>query len=643
MPKLYQTFKDKEEAVGYPQVFESLDEKKFRDLNSKWMGIYKTVNEFDATPEELIALAKEKWKKSVSKRNWEFLKKLCFVFADIDYAKEGDGKTQKQIDDWKEVMKMQLNIKCPPTIIINTKNWLQPLRKINEEKVDLPTQEKYKNIINWIIEWSKEYGWAWDAVKDTTRVLRVPGYNHMKWDPYMITFEKFSPDTYTLDEMKDLFPFTHNEWQSVNNTNIDSNNVKLPSRSSHSLGPSLQMQEVDRIDIKEIVIAAYRHRNQSCEFDKTGRIRLDWKVTGNFQGKTWDCQHIASTSHDSSEGNKVTSVANILWYNYSDSWKRIVEEFNIPTEMKLREKNVKKIEKKPTLETETKGFRANKSKMFSTGNKIIDQDLWCFWENDLVLLHWPSKNGKTYYTMSIANMNGKSIEEWGYWHNVAFFSLEMDRIRLKTQQASIRAGINRLMFQEESYTSEQWSSYQTYYEWFDKYFTIYDENDLADDEWITLESLIVNIKKLHEEDWVDMFIIDSLKLIGWQNMKSNAWEGKVIRELRKLKNSLPICIVLIHHNSKWGNTFSGSQDLENFCDWRIEIRKKLDPYADDEIIFNQTKIRIHKERFWWEKQYTFDWVKGLLRFNRIDHIQEAHAEDKQEARQKSIYEKASSM
>ena len=49
------------------------------------------------------------------------------------------------------------------------------------------------------------------------------------------------------------------------------------------------------------------------------------------------------------------------------------------------------------------------------------------------MLHGPSKNGKTFYTMSIANMNGLAGKK------TAFFSLEMSREYLKRQQGLARS------------------------------------------------------------------------------------------------------------------------------------------------------------------------------------------------------------
>lgn len=599
---------------GWVTTYYTHDRELFQKKNDQWYGIYKAVNSFQATKEEI---EDSEWSTA---RQIPFLKKLNYIYADIDFAKNGDGKTQEEINEKKDMFTMELLLHCPPTVIIDTRNGIQPLWKLDTNDTSEEAQEKFVNVVNGVISWSKKHGAFWDEVKDVTRVLRVPWYNHVKWDPYPITHKAYHEWVYTLDDLQKIFPYEKSPVQKKEKTLFDNS------------WESLQMLEVERLDIEDVVIRAYRSRWQSASIDNKWRIVIDWYwVTWNFIGKKWDRQYIWSTSHDDISWNKVTSVAKMLDMSYSDAWRWIISEFNIPSEIELRKKNIKKIVKKED-KSWPETFSQMWGKKFSTGNRIIDADIWCFRTNDLVLFHWPSKNGKTYLSMSMANSNGMPHSMWGMWNKVAFFSLEMDTKRLKTQQASIRSWMSRLQFENENFQEWQWEEYCKHFEWFDDYFTIFDENDLATEEWITLQNVTTQIKKLHNEDWYDMFIIDSLKLIWWQNMKANAWEWKVIKELRKLKNELPICIVLIHHNSKWGTTFSGSQDLENFCDWRIEIRKEVDPFANGKTIFNQSIIRVHKERFGREIEYRFNFVDGKLMFESSQWMEEAHKDDEQKAR-----------
>lgn len=605
-----------------PLNFYTYDKEKLQSYNDQWYWVFKTVNEFEATKEEI---EKSWW---ATKRQSQFLKKLNFVYSDVDVNKEDSWMSDDDIRAAKENAILEINLHCMPNCIVRSKNWFYPFYKIDIEN---PTEEqifRYKKVIKWIIERSREHWWAGDAVHDVTRILRVPWFNHNKWKPYMVSHENLSDKTFTLEELEEKFPYE--EVMPEKNTAP----VDRTKRTN-------QQHAVEAIDFQELMIAAFNATWRSAEFDKSWRLILDWRLTWTFQWKQGSRDYLASTSHESFEWNRTTAVADILQVTYKEAYKRILNAFNIPSETSLVSNTVKKIESREVDEENDwpKKFSESWYKKFSTGNWIIDCDTWHFWSNELVLLHGKSKNGKTMFTMSMANKNWKPVDEWWYWHKVAFFSLEMDRKKLKTQQASIRAWISRLSFEEESYTNEQRETYERVYRWFDTYFTIFDENDLGWDEWLTLTNIMAQIKKLQDEDWYNMFIIDSLKLIWWQDVKTNDWEWKIVKELRKLKNALPINIVLIHHNSKWWTTFSGSQDLENFCDSRIEITKKMDPNADGLAIFNQSIINIHKERFGKESSYVFDFVNWELRFSHMSTIEDEQKEQEDIEQSKALAKK----
>ena len=253
-----------------------------------------------------------------------------------------------------------------------------------------------------------------------------------------------------------------------------------------------------------------------------------------------------------------------------------------------------------------KNFEEMGKKRFLMWNDAINEIMGSFRSNEIVLLHWASKNWKSMYTMSIANQN------WMNWIKTAYFSLEMDKETLKMQQSCIRAWIDRKTFEEASYTDKQWASYCNHFEWFERNFTLYDEVDFMWEN--SIDNVVKKIQELHLQEWVDLFIIDSLKLIKWKPSwgSDNARDNMCITRLKELKNKLPICIILIHHNIKDWSNFSWWQDLENFSDWRIMIKKNLDENADWIKYFHQTEITIHKERLWKEMEFLFNFDKWNL-------------------------------
>lgn len=583
--RIYTLFPDK--WSWYPQTFYKHDKEKFQELNDQWYGVFVSVNEFDA---DLGTL--DKW---WTYRQEQFLSRLTNVYCDIDFSKTWKNIEQSVIDKKKMIMIEYLQEYCEPNVIVFTKNGLHVYWKIDVPSPTKKQIEQYKAVNKWIIQWTEEKGSAGDAVFDTQRVLRLPWYYHMKEEPYLVQHEVYHDTTYTLEWLAELFPYD----EPVEESYIEQDKSVM----------SLQMREIDKIDIKDIVIRACNQRWQKASFDSTGRLVIEWYwVTGNFQGKQWDRQYMASTSHDPIEWNKTTVVGKMLNMSYGDAYKWIIEEFDIPSEHELKKQAEKPINKKSNKEAPKK-FSELGYNIYSTGNKVIDSEIGHFWDNELVVLHWPSKNGKTMFTMSMANINGLM------WTKVAFFSLEMDRKKLKTQQAAIRSGIDRVSFEQWNYDDDAWEEYKRYYIGFDDNFTIFDENDLWKEEGMTLDNIIINIEKLYEEKDYRFFIIDSLTLIGGQNTRTNQRQEVIMKRLRKLKNSIPICIVLIHHNRKWWDSFSGNQAIENFSDWRIEVKKKVDPSANGTTIFNQTKITVWKERLGKEIAFLFDFVNGKLRFD----------------------------
>lgn len=574
------------------------DKELFKQLNQEWYWVYKTVNAFDCTEEELKE-AIEKWEfnwKPISgktKRQIPFLKKLKFIYADLDIAKKWDWQTREEKEAKKRRLLDELNSYCEPTMVIDTSNWIQPLRRINEERVDDEIQEQYIKTINWIIQWSKQFWAMGDEVKDVTRVVRMPWYNHMKEETYPVTITGWGVKEYTIAELEEKFPYE---------------STKRPVKKLDEWDLSWQFRAVQDLPLEDVLARAFRATWRSFEIDKQWRFIIDWRLTWNFFWKTgWD--FVASTSHEDLSWNKITTVSKILGVSYSEAYKWIKEEFNIKSETELKRVHEPKVT--PTKKTTwPKKFSETWLKKFTTSIPEINEQVWHMWSWELVLLHGKSKNGKTFLAISMLNAN------WLLWHKWILFSLEMEREYLKIQQGCARAGIDRVSYEKGNYTDEQRHLFTLAYTSFDEQFTIIDENDLPEDkrdEWFTLDHLLTQIRKLHLEDGCDFFVVDSLKLVKW-NTRMSEWarEAFVIKEARKLKNELPIVIVFIHHNVKGWDTWSGNQDLENFVDWRIEVSKEIDPEANWRTIFNRTFIRIFKERIGKELEFIFNWVAWNL-------------------------------
>lgn len=304
-------FDDKAEQKA-PLTLENPAEDYLKELNQKGWGIFETANSFFATPEQLKDLAIKKIKTSVTKRNKEFLTKLNEVFADLDVCKDTDDITAEEREKCKIDLKKALDDYCQPSSYVITKNGLQPRWQLDEPNIDEAAQQQYVNVINGIIEWSKQNGAKGDPVKDVTRVLRKPGYFHQKSDPYLITEEKGSGKTYTLEELKKYF------WHEP---------VVKTSRPA-DVGNEQTYNQIDALDIRQVVIDVWKEKGSEASFDGDNHLIIDGTMTATFVGRQGDGNYMATTSSDyPAKGNAVTYVAETLGITTKEAYKWLCEKY----------------------------------------------------------------------------------------------------------------------------------------------------------------------------------------------------------------------------------------------------------------------------------------------------------------------------
>lgn len=259
------------------------------ELNSLGYGVFETVNSFTG-----------------DKRRKENLLSLDAVYADMDVCKDSDGTPEKEREERKEKLKNAVDAYYPPSVYVVTKNGFQPKWWIDEPYVDEQTQQKYVNIVSGIIEFSKEVGSMGDPVKDVSRILRMPGYYHMKSDPYLVTEVAGSGKVYTLDELQKYF------WKD--------SSTKVSSR-------PIARNFIDEIDIRIVVIDVWKEKGHIASFDKHDHLVIDGVVTATFKdhlGKNF----IATSSSDyPAKGNAVTYVAETLGISTKDAYKWLVNKY----------------------------------------------------------------------------------------------------------------------------------------------------------------------------------------------------------------------------------------------------------------------------------------------------------------------------
>jgi KaiC/GvpD/RAD55 family RecA-like ATPase len=193
----FQTFDDQESQKRKALSTPTYSEADFKFLNEDGFGIYFSVNGFGK-----------------GGRLKENLVGFGGVYADMDVSEKNEPITESQHKARKAAMyEAVLDLELKPHIIVFTKNGIQPIWLV-EEPVHQDNIKTYRKLQENIVDWTKEVGSKGDDLKDTTRVLRVPGYYHCK-DPnnrflieaQQVYIEK-KPKKYKFAELLEFFKGT---------------------------------------------------------------------------------------------------------------------------------------------------------------------------------------------------------------------------------------------------------------------------------------------------------------------------------------------------------------------------------------------------------------------------------------------------
>jgi len=560
---------DDTKKVPYPKTTYSHNKENFEKINKAWRWIYCSVNDFEATQKEMDE------KKVKTKRNIPFLKKINWVFADLDVAKAWDWQEQEDIDIKKMDIVKWLFEKCDPSIIIDTANWLQPIRKLKNSNTTEEYQKRYVNVINWVIEWSKTIWASWDKVKDVTRVLRVPWYNHMKWKPYMCKLLQDEDREYELEDMEKIF------------LDYIPKEKKVEKRTTDDTNKTQQYMAVENLDFKEVIIRAFSSMNRSCEFDKQNRLTIDGRLTGNFIWKVWTDKFIASTSHESFEWNLVTSVAEIQSVSSKEAYKWILDTFNIKSETVLKSHAIKN--KIPKLEYD--------KVWYIYGNETFDAfDCMMSWE--LVTIVAESNSGKTTFAMDIIQANAKLGKKW-FYINLEFpieTMREWRRLFLNNKKKRNLTDLEPLTrdekYQKDKYVKEKLAQFDYH-------------NAPKGMELDDIVDLIVEKQK----EWYWLIVIDTFSRILW-NLDSaiaRTNQNKTMEILQALWQNLWIVIINLHHtNRKW--TFEWSQKIMDLSNVFIIMTRDEDMDWNRMTLFDLTKDKfigsIELETYYRKHEYS---------------------------------------
>jgi hypothetical protein len=399
-------------------------------------------------------------------------------------------------------------------------------------------QDRYVNCINWIIKWSEWYWWAWDAVKDVTRVLRFPWYNHMKEEPYMCKFIESTWLKYTLEDLEKAFPYTPEK------VYVQQDNLYEPT--------DPVAMAVQALDIKDIFQKAMQSLWRSVEYDNQNRIILDWRLSWWFVSTVHEWT-ISTTSNEPFKWNRVTVVADALNINNKEAYKWIIDAFNLDRKKVIAQKHIQKMQEAPKVKT--------KNKRYTWWTDELNYNFAILKPTTLSIITWERWDGKTTYSFFMAHKNAK------LWHKVLFLSLEMDSMQIYEDIARRYAWITIEEEFKQTISEIKQNAYEKKIRELQNIPNLY-MKWIRRGLWLNWEG----IKLLIAEMDYDMVYIDNLDLIqgnDWQ--KDLDKQKQIIMEIMSFTSDKQIPVFLLHHYRKkswWAKTTARSMD-DLWWSWKI--------------------------------------------------------------------------
>lgn len=384
--QVYVRIHDKKLVPGAVQ-FQKYDEETFKKYNVLDWGIYFTPNSFrSVTAEEHRA------NKTLQNRNERYLEKINFVYGDLDVCKQDEGVSATVIADRKFALLSALQAHVPPTYVIDTRNGLQPLWRVNTA-MDKTTCLQAKKVMQGIVDWSMKHGGMGDAVYDLARVLRLPNFEHRKGDPYLcqVVFTDESQYVYNLDELEKYFPSVSKD--------------TAPQKTIDSLDIATVLRDVAAT--KGITVT-YRKLH-----DGSQRILENGKETSGFISSRGN--FVYSPSGKDRKGGCVKIVQFYLNCNYAKAKEWLEKKYGILATKftTLPFKRMGDIIEETAKYMDT----IDPAKIFSFGYSPLDDHLGGIYPGELVLVGGETGTGKTTFLTSVLKRNARK-------HEVVFFSLE---------------------------------------------------------------------------------------------------------------------------------------------------------------------------------------------------------------------------
>lgn len=475
-----------------------------------------------------------------------------------------------EMDDYtKEEQKQKIH-DCPirPSMVVESKKSYHMYRFSEDGTV-----EKRKEICKGL----RDY-FDWDpAVVDISRVLRVPGYYHLKDrdDPYMIECVYFDGKKRTEQEMLNAYPYTPPIPKIVKARKIEGNDFREVVNQWSASGMLQRLSSTSLVNGESITFEQNTNGTQQILID--GKATWCWIDTGDKIG-----------SNDEWGPSRVNWV---IWYgniDYKGLSKWIEDNCSdlLPAKLNgiVRPPSLKKI-------YTSLGYKYPKGP--------FNDKRWGFKSGELIMISSGSNQGKTTYVLEILKANQKLGKKVGIinmefdlidtFHNEFFRAKGYDNNQLKL------IGTDLMPISEE--TQKRLNKY------IEKRKEEVPIVDLSQNS--SFDMIVDKVKQMWNEGY-SLIAVDSLSSIGDTASELRS-QIEIIQKLRDFCTETGMVIILIHHFNKWGKEYSGSAKLRDLCNITIEIRPATDKNGEKYRIFELSKDKAHIEVIqchcyldWWE-------------------------------------------
>jgi len=467
-----------------------------------------------------------------------------------------DAKSVKKIQTWicdidewtkEEQLKLIENAPLQPSLVAESVHGFH-LYYLADRNL---TEEQYAKWNYWLRNY---YNGDIKVCKDIARVLRIPWFYHMKWDPVLVTYryDLGTGKRYTMGQMDLAFP-NQSDWKLVI--------VEQPKKIEKIFDCSdSYWVKVNRLD------------NRQMLRELSGTRWVDWEIIGFKRNWDWTEQITINWTPRScwiDEYWMIGSYDNgwpsyIQWLQYykkrkftTSEWHEFSNRLNAnhpELEEKKKKFDVKSLKKKETSWTQ---------KGFVYPWEVFD-DFECFMSGELVTIVAETNSGKTTFAMDLIKENADR------WRKGLYINLEFDVKNVwKDKRLWFHGKTKKNLTDLSPLTALEKKDMDDYIA--DK---LKDFDSYSEPNWIDLEDLEELIANKADEGY-ELFVVDTFSRIHWNLDASSARtsQNRCMEELQELVQKLNVAIVMLHHtNRQW--TFEGSQKIKDLSNVFITIQKE---------------------------------------------------------------------